>query len=134
MSKTLRGNQGGTQGTFRIADCGLGERRRSVVGYFERRGYSPPWQRRGGRASSKCPRSLKARTGWFGQLPINRWLERTTPSARAKVASRILLGRAATPPLPRRGICPHEIIANWTLNSKVVHYPPIQAGPPNPQS
>src|SRR3989441_10829239 len=44
---------------------------------------------------------LKAQTGWFGQLPINRWLERTTPSARAKVASRNFLGRAATPPLPR---------------------------------
>src|SRR5438445_11318124 len=87
---------------------------------------------------------LKAQTGLFGQLPINRWLERTTPSARAKVASRNFLGRAATPPLPRsiqscpagqlhnrkevggtktkdlsaqflkRGICPP--------NSKVAHY------------
>src|SRR5437762_13796104 len=70
-------------------------------------GYSPPWQRRGGRASNNVPVPLKARTGWFGQLPINRWLERTTPSARVKVASRNFLGRAATPhlpPLPSRGI------------------------------
>ena len=33
-----------------------------------------------------------------------------------------------------RGICPHQIIANWTLNSKVVHYRSpnnnsIEAGP-----
>src|SRR6266446_10901627 len=69
------------------------------------------------------PVPLKVRTGWFGQLPINRWLERTSPPARAKVASRNFLGRAATPPLPRRGLCPHQTIANWRLNSKVVHYP-----------
>src|SRR5437870_1476010 len=49
------------------------------------------------------------RTGWFVQLPINRWLEPTTldaarcracaspPSARANVASRNLLDRAANP-------------------------------------
>src|SRR5437773_12363080 len=53
---------------------------------------------------TNVPVPLKARTGWFGQLPINRWLERTTPSARVKVASRNFLGRAATPPLSRRGI------------------------------
>src|SRR5881396_272083 len=53
---------------------------------------------------TNVPVPLKARTGWFGQQPINRWLERTTPSARVKVASRNFLGRAATPPLPRRGI------------------------------
>src|SRR5437867_1606488 len=44
------------------------------------------------------------RTGWFVQTTDNRWLEPTTPSARAKVASRNLLDRAATPPYPRRGI------------------------------
>src|SRR4029079_2494918 len=43
------------------------------------------------------------RTGWFVQTTDNRWLDRTTPSARAKFASRNLLGRAATPPYPRRG-------------------------------
>src|SRR5437867_12888600 len=44
------------------------------------------------------------RTGWFVQTTDNRWLEPTTPSARANVASRNLLDRAATPPYPRRGI------------------------------
>src|SRR5882724_10756479 len=44
------------------------------------------------------------RTGWLVQTTDNRWLEPTTPSARANVASRNLLGRAATPPCPRRGI------------------------------
>jgi hypothetical protein len=47
---------------------------------------------------------LMERTGWLVQLPINRWLERTTPSARTKEASRNLIDRAATPPLPRRGM------------------------------
>src|SRR6476646_7750684 len=44
------------------------------------------------------------RTGWLVQTTDNRWLEPTTPSARANVASRNLLDRAATPPYPRRGI------------------------------
>src|SRR2546422_11491142 len=95
-----------------------------VVGYLK--GGDIPLLGKGGVAAhqTNVPVPLKARTGWFGQLPINRWLERTTPSARVKVASRNFLGRAATPPLPilpRRGIFPHEIIANWTPNSKVVH-------------
>src|SRR6266581_9075379 len=34
-----------------------------VVGYFVRRGYSTPWQRRGGRASSKCPHSFESADG-----------------------------------------------------------------------
>src|SRR5881628_2412930 len=38
------------------------------------------------------------RTGWLVQTTDNRWLEPTTPSARADVASRNLLDRAATPP------------------------------------
>src|SRR3989442_10454976 len=87
----------------------------AVVGYFE--GGDIPLLGKGGVAAHQAnvPLPLKARTGWFGQLPINRWLERTTlpcfalsgshslrscPSARAKVASRNFLGRAATPPLP----------------------------------
>src|SRR5437867_6598821 len=49
------------------------------------------------------------RTGWFVQTTDNRWLERTTPSRRANVASRNLLDRAATPPYPRRGIADHSI-------------------------
>src|SRR6476620_10094026 len=55
------------------------------------------------------------RPGWFVQTTDNRWLERTLdaarcracaprPSARAMVASRHFLDRAATPPYPRRGI------------------------------
>src|SRR3989441_8935371 len=73
-----------------------------VVGYLK--GGDIPLLGKGGVAAhqTNVPVPLKARTGWFGQLPINRWLERTTPSARAKVASRNFLGRAATPPLPRR--------------------------------
>src|SRR5436309_6646150 len=115
----------------------------AVVGYFE--GGDIPLLGKGGVAAQQAnvPVPLKARTGWFGQLPMNRWLERTTlpcfalsgshslrscPSARAKVASRNFLGRAATPPLLRRGICPHEIIVNWTPNSKVVHYPHLLDG------
>ena len=134
-----------------------------VLALASRTALDTPWQRlgKGGVAAHQVnvPVPLKARTGWFGQLPINRWLERTTPFARAKVASRNFLGRAATPPLPRsiqscpagqlhnrkevggtktknlsayfleRGICPHQIIANWTLNSKVVHYPRINKQP-----
>src|SRR5438046_10159531 len=71
-----------------------------VVGYLK--GGDIPLLCKGGVAAhqTNVPVPLKARTGWFGQLPINRWLERTTPSARVKVASRNFLGRAATPPLP----------------------------------
>src|SRR5262245_3391480 len=47
---------------------------------------------------------LMERTGWLVHLPINRWLERTAPSAPAKEASRNFLTGAATPPSPRRGI------------------------------
>src|SRR5437867_4248936 len=47
---------------------------------------------------------LWERTGWFVQTTDNRWLEPTTPSTRANVASRNLPDRAATPPYPRRGI------------------------------
>jgi hypothetical protein len=64
--------------------------------------------RRGGRDLKKniAKPPFWERTGWLVQLPINRWLEPTTPSARAKVASRNLLDRAATPPSLRRGISP----------------------------
>jgi hypothetical protein len=48
--------------------------------------------------------SLDKWTGWLVQTTDNRWLEPTTPSARANEASRNLLDRAATPPYPRRGI------------------------------
>src|SRR2546427_10893704 len=109
----------------------------------------------GGRASSKCPRSFESaarsvspvgrnKNGRFGQLPINRWLERTTlpcfayrahiRSAHARLRELTWLREiflVAQPPLlcpfakvcQRGEICPHEIIANWTLNSIVVHYP-----------
>src|SRR5207247_5275196 len=51
----------------------------------------PPWQRRG---------SFERR-GRGGSFKLqNNSLERTTPSAPVKVASRYFLKRAATPPLP----------------------------------
>jgi two-component system sensor histidine kinase CpxA len=67
---------------------------------------SPPWLRRGGRDTNKnvAKPPLQERTGWLAQLPINRRIERTTPSAPAKEASRHLITGAATPPLPRRGM------------------------------
>src|SRR5205823_3572513 len=67
---------------------------------------SPPWPRRGGRDINKnaAKPPLLERTGWFVQLPINRRVERTTPSAPAKEASRYLISGAATPPWPRRGL------------------------------
>src|SRR2546422_11388185 len=88
-----------------------------VVGYLK--GGDIPLLGKGGVAAhqTNVPVPLKARTGWFGQLPINRWLERTTPSARAKVASRNFLDRAATPPLPRRGISPPFKIAHYRMQS-----------------
>jgi hypothetical protein len=62
-------------------------------------------------AKEGCGRDLKniakppwwERTGWLVQLPINPWLEPTTPSARANVASRSLPDRAATPPFFKEG-------------------------------
>ena len=45
----------------------------------------------------------------------NRWLEPTTPSARANEASRNLLDRAATPPYPRRGILPTVPVHRFKL-------------------
>jgi hypothetical protein len=55
-----------------------------------RKGHSPPWPRRGGRDINKniAKPPLRERTGWFVQQPINRWIQRTTPSAPAKEASR----------------------------------------------
>src|SRR5687768_7217024 len=46
--------------------------------------------------SRKCSPSSAARTGWFVQLPINRLLEQTAPSARANVAAHHFL--IAQPP------------------------------------
>src|SRR6266567_9058863 len=93
-----------------------------------------------------------ARTGWFVQLPIIGGLNEPPRLRPLRRLRRFFLMGAATPPLPRsiqscpagqrqntqetapsktkdlsaqfleRGICPHQIIANWTLNSKVVHY------------
>src|SRR6266496_1907321 len=65
--------------------------------------YSPPWLRRGGRDINKngAKPPLMKRTGWLVQLPIIRWFERTTPSARTKEASRNLL--IAQPPLLGQG-------------------------------
>src|SRR6185369_3713271 len=67
--------------------------------------YSPPWLRRGGRDLKKniAKPLCWERTGWLVQTTDNRWLE-PTPSARAEVASRNFLDRAATPPYPRRGV------------------------------
>src|SRR5688572_33385605 len=48
-------------------------------------------------------RFWSGRGGWF-KLPINRWLNQPPRLRDAKVASRNLLDRAATPPCPRRGI------------------------------
>jgi hypothetical protein len=66
---------------------------------------SPPWQRRGGRDIKKNfakPPSME-RTGWFVQLAINRWLERTAPSAPAKEASRHLLDGRSHPAFTKAG-------------------------------
>jgi hypothetical protein len=70
--------------------------------------HSPPWPRRGGRDINKnaAEHPCLERTGWLVQLPNNRRLEPTTPSAPANEASRQLIYGAATPPWPRRGI-PH---------------------------
>src|SRR5438876_377923 len=61
------------------------------------------WLRRGGRDFNKngAKPPLMERTGWLVQLPIIRWFERTTPSARTKEASRNLL--IAQPPLLSQG-------------------------------
>ena len=80
--------------------------------------YSPPWPRRGGRDIKKdaAKPPLVERTGAqrkrdsaqhqarFVQVPINRWLNQPPRLRDAKVASRNLLDRAATPPSLRRGI------------------------------
>jgi len=65
--------------------------------------HSPPWLRRGGRDSNKkaAKPPLMERTGWFVQLPIIRWFERTTPSAPTKEASQHLI--TAQPPLLNQG-------------------------------
>jgi hypothetical protein len=57
---------------------------------FQRR-QSPRWQRRGGRDIKKniAKPPLEERTGWFVQQPIDRLIERTTPSAPNKEASRL---------------------------------------------
>ena len=49
------------------------------------------------------PVPLKARTGWFVQLPMNRWLERTTPSAPAKEASPLFLNGRSHPSFAKEG-------------------------------
>jgi len=46
---------------------------------------------------------LMERTGWCWSTKCI-WFINTTPSARAKVASRLFLNRAATPPQLRRGV------------------------------
>src|SRR5262245_11303830 len=62
------------------------------------RDFSPPWQRRGGRAGGAVGvvRSTSSQ--------ICAVVDGTTPSAPSKVASRHFIDGAATPPLPRRGI------------------------------
>src|SRR6266699_1825126 len=92
-----------------------------------------------------------ARTGWLVQLPIivglNEPLFLVSPyrahirSAHARLRELRWLREiflVAQPPLLCQGgvICPHEIISNWTLNSKVAHYPlgPVLHGPSDPIS
>src|SRR6266704_5118419 len=66
---------------------------------------SPPQLRRGGRDIKKnaAKPPLMERTGWCWSTKCI-WFINTTPSARAKVASRLFLNRAATPPHLRRGV------------------------------
>src|SRR5206468_674295 len=52
-----------------------------------------------------------------------RWLEPTTPSARAREASRNLLDRAATPPLLRRGIRLDARLSEANSDSPVFYAP-----------
>ena len=63
----------------------------------------PSLAKRGGRDLNKngAKPPLMERTGWLVQLPIIRWFERTTPSARTKEASPNLL--IAQPPLLSQG-------------------------------
>src|SRR5213593_3206815 len=65
----------------------------------------PSSQRRGGRDINKMLRSILLRSGRGGQTGETKYCaELTTPSAREKVASQLLVDRAATPPL-RGGDC-----------------------------
>src|SRR5439155_20576253 len=68
-------------------------------------GNSPPQLRRGGRDIKKnaAKPPLMERTGWCWSTKCI-WFINTTPSARGKVASRLFLNRAATPPHLRRGV------------------------------
>src|SRR5436190_12543232 len=45
-------------------------------------------------------------------LMVREVVDRTTPSARNEVASQYLFERAATPPLPRRGVCLRSALGN----------------------
>jgi hypothetical protein len=71
-----------------------------------RRPYSPPWIRRGGRDLKKMSRSYLIGSGRGGLFkhPIIGGVNKPPRLREAKVASRNLLDRAATPPYPRRGI------------------------------
>src|SRR3989442_10029702 len=63
---------------------------------------SPPWQRRGGRAIKKYPRSFERR-GRGGSFKLHKTisLERTTPSALIRWLRDNFFRGAATPSLPR---------------------------------
>ncbi len=77
-----------------------------VYAFAERLGGadSPPWQRRGGRAIKKYPRSIERR-GRGGSFKLqNSFFERTTPSAPIRWLRDNFLTGAATPPLPRKGL------------------------------
>jgi hypothetical protein len=76
---------------------------------------SSPGQRRGGCASSRHREasSVGRRSGGSFKHFIYRSLERTTPSAPSKEASRYFLEVAATPPLPRRGVAPSYAGTNY---------------------
>ena len=80
--------------------AGLAE---DLAGYASKN--SPPQPRRGGRdikeTIAKHPHDRSGRGG-VGQEIV--FLANTTPSARADVASRLFLVRAATPPRLRRGM------------------------------
>jgi hypothetical protein len=61
-----------------------------------------------------CKASFKGADGVVGSTSDYSVVERTTPSAPAKEASRYLINGAATPPWPRRGIALAEAVHHST--------------------
>jgi hypothetical protein len=90
---------------------------------------SPPWQRRGGRDIKKnaAKPPLKERPGWFVQQPIIWWLEPTTPSAPAKVASRHFITGRSHPSFAKEGSCSPDTLANNPFSPRL-HIRPREYG------